>query len=130
MTDQEAEQIMRQLGQAQKSVHNFLDNVAQTKDTTKTGNLGELELGSPDLPVRTYKELALFCNDIGDMNSFGEYFNKMAEIQTSTSLSKEGFLIKAAITTKKELADVTPERKQNKGWFKKKESPGAAQVIE
>jgi len=47
----------------------------------------------------------------------------MAEIQTATSLSKEGFLMKLSVTSKKEMADVTPKtKKKNSGWFKKKSS--------
>ena len=50
---------------------------------------------------------------------WADYFKKMAEVTTETSLSKEGFLLKMSVTTKKELADVTPKQKKNKGWFKK-----------
>ena len=99
MSDAEAEQIIRQISQGRHTVHTFLDNVAQADDTTKVGNITPEELGAPTLPVRTYKELAVFCKEVAGMEYFKEYFKKMSEVQTSTSLSKEGFLIKAAITT-------------------------------
>jgi len=62
----------------------------------------------------------LVCNDLIDNPTWGKYFKKEAENLTSTSLSKGGILINLAVTTKKELAEVSPkEKKQNKGWFKK-----------
>ena len=103
------------------NVHTFLHNVAVSKDTTKTGNLEKEELGMPILPVRTYKELALFCSEVANMNYFSDYFNKKAEIALSTSLSKNAKLLDVAISQKREVADTTPRpMKENKGWFKKK----------
>lgn len=120
LTEKEAEEIVRQFAAGQHNMHSFLTNVVTSDDTTKTGNVSQEELGYSSLPVRTYKELALFCNDIADDDGWGDYFNKMSEIQTSTSLSKEGFLMKIANTIKKELADVTKRTKKNSGWFKGK----------
>lgn len=122
ISEEEAEEILRGISEGKHSVHNFLNNVAKTKDTTKVGYLKEEEIGTPRLPTRTYKELAIFSDEIADEREWRDYFNKMSEVLTSTSLSKDGFLIKAAITTKKELADVSPQRKENRGWFKKKGS--------
>jgi len=52
----------------------------------------------------------------------------MGAIQTDSSLSKEGFLMKLLVTMKKELADVSPkETKKNKGWFKSKGGETPAQ---
>jgi hypothetical protein len=104
-----------------QNVHTFLHNVAVARDTSKTGFLEKEELGMPLLPVRTYKELALFCNDVANMKYFSDYFNKKAEIATSTSLSKEAKLLSLAVMQRKEVADVTPApKKENRGWFKKK----------
>ena len=107
-----------------QNVHTFLHNVATAKDTTKTGFLGDEELGIPTLPLRTYKELELFCNEVANMDWYGEYFKKKGEILTATSLSKEAKLITLAISSlqKREMADVTKPRKQNKGWFKPKQN--------
>lgn len=103
-----------------QNVHTFLHNVAVAKDTTKLGFLNEEELGVPKLPLRTLKELELFCNDIMDQSQFGDYFRKKAEIMTATSLSKHAKLLTSAILQKKEVADVTKPQKINKSWFKKK----------
>lgn len=121
----EEKEILRQLNEGKQNVHSFFTNIIKTKDTTKTGNLTSEELGLPSLPVRTYKELALFSKDIYNDKSWADFFDKMAEIQTSTSLSKDAILLRLSVTQKKELADVTPKgKKVNKGWFKKKNTGG------
>ena len=127
MSEEQAQEILRQFSEGKANIHTFFTNVVKTIDTTKTGNLNEDELGMSKLPVRTYKELALFSNDIADDNGWADYFNKMSEIQTSTSLSKDALLLRLAVTTKKELADVTPKRKANKSWFRKKDETAPQQ---
>lgn len=122
LSEQEAQEILRQFSESKATAHTFFTNVIKSIDTTKTGNVNDEELGVSKLPVRTYKELALFCNDVADEKTWGEYFDKMSEIQTSTSLSKEGFILRLVQTTKKELSDVTPIKKKNKGWFQRKDN--------
>jgi hypothetical protein len=75
------------------------------------------ELGRPDLTVRGDKDLALIASDIMGNTYFAEYFEKEAQNTLATSLSREGFLIKQATTTTKQVADATRRRKTNKGWF-------------
>jgi hypothetical protein len=117
------EEIARQYAQEKANIHSFFTKVIENLDTTKTGNVDEEELGKPQISVRGLKELELFSRDVYMDDSWGDYFEKMAEIQTATSLSKEGFLMKLSVTSKKELADVTPKtKKKNSGWFKKKSS--------
>jgi hypothetical protein len=66
------------------------------------------------------KELELFSRTVEDNQIWADWFQGQSRIITDTSLSREGFLIRASQTQKKELANVTPkERKPNKGWFKK-----------
>jgi len=121
MTEKEAEEILRQFGEGKSNFHSFLTKVVESEDTTKTGNLTQEELGMPRLPVRTYKELELFCKDIANDEFTADFFGKMSEIQTSTSTSKDALILKLAATIRKELADVTPKsKKKNSGWFKKK----------
>lgn len=123
MTEQEAQDILRSFSESKATIHTFFTNVIKSPDTTKTGNLTQEELGMPKLPVRTYKELALFSKDVANQDAWADYFEKMSEIQTSTSLSKDALLLRLSVTQKKELADLTP-RKKNKGWFKKKSDEG------
>lgn len=102
------------------NVHTFLHNVATADDTTKLGNLREEEIGMLENPIRAFKFLALFSDQVMKKPGLKDFFNARSEIGTSTSLSRGGFLTKLAVVTRKELADVSPkERKENKSWFKK-----------
>ena len=121
ISEEQAQEIVRQFAEAKENTQSFFSKVIKAEDTTRTGNLSEEELGVSQLPVRTYEELALFCRDICEDDSFGSYFDKMSEIQTATSLSKNALLLKLVVTQKKELADLTPKKKVKKGFFKGKE---------
>jgi len=114
------------------NVHTFLFNVSKADDTTKVGNLRDdkelNELGVPKLPVRSYKEMALISEKIMGNEWFSNYFKDAAEIVTSTSLSRTGFLTNLAVVQRREVADVTKRRVQvNKGWFKGKKKEGEEQ---
>ena len=92
------------------NVHTFLTKVVQEEDTTKLGNLLIEELGMPQIPVRSDKSLALWCDKIMDNPFYRDLFLQESEDTTSTSLSKEGFLIKHATIIKKEIADTTKKQ--------------------
>jgi len=103
------------------NAHIFLNKVASSKDTTKTGNLGNEEIGVTPYSQRTYKKLQLLCDDLIDDEIWADYFKKKSEILTATSLSRGGFLTGLAVVQRREIADVTKQPQQeNKGWFKKK----------
>jgi hypothetical protein len=114
------EELSRQFAQEKANIHSFFTKIIQNPSTIRIGNVTSEELGNPQLTIRGLKELELFCKDIEKNTLWSDYFEKMADITTETSLGKEGFLIKMSVTQKKELADVTPKRKSNKGWFRKK----------
>lgn len=121
MTEQQAEALVRQLAQGKESAITFFRDIIKSDDTTKTGNLTIEELGEPKLPLRSIKELETFSKEICIDKGWSDYFNALGEIITSTSLSKDGLLIKLSVTNKKELADVTPKpKRKNRGWFNKK----------
>jgi len=107
-----------------QSVHTFLFNVATAEDTRKIGNLRNdkdfNELGTPSHNVRGSFELARISDLIMENEVFTEWFSKEAENTLATSLSNEGFLVKQATVQTKNVADVTPRRKINSGWFGKK----------
>lgn len=124
LSDAELEKYSSLVGTAtipeeKPNVHSFLIKVVETDDTTKLGNLTEEEVGTPKHPLRTEKELELFCNDIADMPYFAGYFRKEAEIMTSTSLSKEALLLNLAVVQRREVRRLKP-RRINKGWFRKR----------
>ena len=107
------------------NVHKFLFDVVMAKDSTKIGNLQvdkEInELGVPEHTVRGSKSMELISNKIMDNKYFEGYFEQEAEDTLATSLSREGFLIKSAVTQTKQIADITKRRTKNKSWFKTKE---------
>jgi len=120
ITEERAEELLRGFADEKLTIPAFFAKVIEADDTSKMGNLDVIELGTPDLPVRTSKGLELFCRDICRDEVFADYWKKKAEIDTSTSLSKDGVLLKLLVTKKSELADLTPKKKENKGYFKKK----------
>ena len=127
ITDAEREKIGQYysygapLPEEKHNVHSFLHKVATSDDTTKVGNLTSDELGMPRLTLRTYKDLSLISTEIMGNEFLGNYYAKQAEILTSTSLSKDAKLISLAVLQKRQIEDVTKPKKENKGWFKKKE---------
>ena len=130
LTQEQKEQLKEYLGfgaplpEDKQNVFSFLNKVATSDDTTKTGNLTIDELGMPTLNFRTYKDLALISNKIIGNEFFNEYFIAKGEILTSTSLSKDAKLINLAVIQKREIQDTTKPRKVNAGWFKKKPKEG------
>lgn len=112
-----------------QGIHQFLNKVATSKDTTKLGNINEEELGFTPYSLRTYKTLELASKDLCNDDIWEDYFKKKGEILTATSLSKHGFLTGLAVIQRKQIEDVTKpkEQKENKGWFKKKDAPEVAQ---
>jgi len=121
LTEQQAQAMIRELAEQKRNQFTFFHDVVLSEDTTKTGNLTEEELGEPNLPLRTCEELELFSRDICGQTIWADYFKAEGEILAATSLSRDAMLLKLAVTSKKELADVTPSKKKNSGWFKKKQ---------
>lgn len=107
------------------NVHTFLTAIARSKDTIKTGNLIKDELGFAQLPIRSLKEFEIYSKELCEDEIMANIFRAEAEVLTSTSLSKEGFLINRSVLSRKEITDPfhKPERKPNRSWFKKKEEP-------
>jgi len=123
ITEKEAQDLVRHFNEQSSGVHSFLTSVVRTDDTTKLGNLKEEEIGTPRISLRGLKELQLFSKEIAEENEWADYFGKLAEIQTSTSLSERALLSRLAVTQKKELAEMSLQqtaKKKNSGWFKSK----------
>jgi len=122
LTQQEMEELA-ELGvgaparQDKKDIFAFFNKVVKTDDTLKTSNLDDTELN----PVRILRDAAVL-SDIMGHNLIKEYFNRKAEVILGSALSKQGFLIDMAVTTKRESTVGTKQnRRENSGWFKKKE---------
>lgn len=106
------------------NIHTFLNNVVQGETIErimKTGNLrddSELnELGVPQWNVRGALAMARISDKLMGNVFFKEYFEAQAKETLGTSLSREGFIIRTAATTTKQVVDATKRRKVNKGMF-------------
>ena len=100
-----------------KDIFSFFNKIVGTSDTIKTGNLDEPELAS----VRILRDSAVFANVMGH-ELIRQYIIEKAEVILASSLSKKGFLIEMAVTSKKEATlGKKSQRRENKGWYQKKE---------
>ena len=133
LTLQEKEELAKILSTApvpdeKHTVFTFLDNVAKSKDTTKSGFLKDEEIGMLRNPIRVYKKIAVDVKYIMGNEELAEYFTKLSETVTSTSLSRNAMLLRLAITTQKQIADVTKAGGTKKGvlgnLFGKKKEEG------
>jgi hypothetical protein len=118
-TEAEADELrdfIRKAGE-EKGIDQFFLEIIRASDNLKIGNLTKDEIGLPRLPTRTLLELADDCELIPSLSSFKTDFRKQAQDMVNTSLSKEGFLIRARITQKKELLDSTKKKEKRRGLF-------------
>ena len=111
------------LPEEKHNIHTFLAKVSSSKDTTKTGYLSDVELGTTPYAERTYKNMELMSKELCNDEIWANYFKAKAEILTATSLSRNAKLLSLAVLQRRELADTTEDlnKKPNSGWFKKKE---------
>jgi hypothetical protein len=119
----EMEEFLRRFADGEKGLDLLILEIIRNEKLSKAekvGNLTQEELGLPMLPVRTLLELSRDCSLIPSMSSIKDSFDNQAHIILDTSLSKEGFLLKARITQKKEFLDTKP-KKVRKGLFGNKE---------
>jgi hypothetical protein len=102
------------------NVHSFLNKVLKAKDRLVVSNLETAELKA----VRVLRNAANYADTMG-LDKVSEYLKAKSEIILGSADSKKGFLINAAITSKKQL-----ETKQRSGiidekggfkWGKKKQ---------
>ncbi len=69
-------------------------------DSSKIANLSKSELGMLNLPVRDCQKIALLATTLGH-KGFAKFFLAQAEIISSTSLSKGGFLPQIVVTSRR-----------------------------
>ena len=107
-----------------QNVHTFLTNVVKEEGVEHSSKIGNLrddkdmnELGVPVWNVRGCLEMARISDKIIGNNFFKEYFEGSAIETLGTSLSRDGFLIRTAVTQNKNVADVTRRKKTNRGMF-------------
>jgi hypothetical protein len=107
-----------------QNVHTFLLNVVQAEEPSKIIKLGNLrddkemnELGAPVWTARGALDMVRISDKIMDNTFFKEYFENQMVHTLSSSLSREGFIIRAAVTNTKQVVDATKRKKYNSGMF-------------
>jgi hypothetical protein len=105
-------------GEEKQGVFTFFKKVIGMPDTVRTSNLDNDELGMPKLPIRSLKELSLFCQMNG-LYGLASYFHDEGTILTNSALSKDGFLDRLVVTQRKltEMKTKQFSEKQKKRWF-------------
>lgn len=128
----DAEETRKSLGygfpeqEEKQSLIAFFKRIIDKEFNAKTANLTNDEMGVARLPVRSNMELANYCKMM-NMEALSTAFMDDAQILLGTSLSREGFLAKLAVTTQKfSETSLTKQLGQSgekkKGLFKKKET--------
>ena len=100
-------------------IFNFFNKILKTSDTIKVSNLDVQELPS----VRMLRSTSNYA-DIMGLTLVSQFLSEEAEVILGSALSKQGFLIERAITSKKENKIRTRTGEAGKGWTlfgKKKE---------
>jgi hypothetical protein len=122
--DPEMQELIKDMGsgvpkpQEKSGIYGFFNRIIRLKDSTKTANLSEEEL----ISVRALRE-GRVISVLNEYDIYQKYFDEKAESILATSDSKLGFLVRTAVTTKREVESKTKKSGGNKGWFKKKEEP-------
>jgi hypothetical protein len=101
-----------------EGIYSFLNKVLKTPDTTKVGHLDEEELRV----ARLLQSTSLYSS-AWDLPEVETYLKKEAEILLASSDSKNGFLVTAAITSKKQIERKNKSSQQGgfKLWGKKQD---------
>jgi hypothetical protein len=109
------------------NIFTFFKKVILMDDTTRVANVNNEELGLVKIPVRTLLNLSLYCKEVG-LSGLGHYFLKESHILTDSSLGREGFVPRLAVTQKREMETRRKDfsEAQKKTWFKKNPKPGVS----
>jgi glycine betaine/choline ABC-type transport system substrate-binding protein len=94
------------------SIYAFLMEAmyAEKEQLSKVGNINDVELGALNMG----RGIANYAQLMG-MKLVGQSFHQDVDSYLALSDSKNGFLVNAAITQKKETSHKTP--KEKRGWF-------------
>jgi len=116
--------IIYAVNETERLTQAYKDNIAVQMSAENTKQLSSvkalaLEYYNMGQSIKSATENAIKFKMVGIAE---KRFKAEAEIATSTSLSKEGFLINRSVLTRKEITDpFNKPKKENKSWFKKKE---------
>jgi hypothetical protein len=97
----------------QVGIFTFLNKVLKTDDTTKVGNVDKEELRV----VRIDKDIASYAA-VWNLDGISRYMTQEGEDILASSDSKEGFLVKTAVTQRKQLETRGKDKPAQGGGFK------------
>ena len=103
-----------------QNLFKFFKEIIEAENTTRTANLKNDELGIANFSVRANLETAHYCKSMG-CEGLGTYFDGKSSIISDSSLSRDGFLIKQASTTTKQIESRTKSGQiKKRGLFSKR----------
>ena len=117
LTPEELEELRGALGsgspmrEENQGIYNFFNKILKTRDTIKVSNLDKTEIPS----IRVLRSTANYAKIMG-LDLVSNFLNQEAEVTLGSALSREGFFIKSAITTKRESSLKTKSGGGDKGW--------------
>ena len=113
------------------SPYKFLREIINSKDSRKTGNVSSNELGKPKMGIRPTLKIARYAKAEG-LDHVASYLQDLAEVDLSTSSSKDGFLSKLFVTQIRKTGDERSSRPADESvWskvFGKKKSDNPMEV--
>lgn len=96
-----------------ENAHTFLKRaVFETDDTTKVANLKQAEIGTPQLPIRVWHNIALSFKMRGN-DSLQKYCLAKAGITSDTSLGRDGTALRLAVTQRKDIRRIRSKDKDS-----------------
>lgn len=101
------------------SLMEFFNKIFKTKDTTKAGNLTEEQ----EEAVLILKHTARYNRELG-LTKVADFIDSLSEDVLATSLSRKGFFINSAVTSKKYVSteSTTKTSKEKKSRWNKQAS--------
>ena len=113
------------------SPYKFFREIINSKDSRKTGNVSSAELGKPKMAIRPTLKIARYAKAEG-LDHVASYLQDLAEVDLSTSSSKDGFLSKLFVTQIRKTGDERSSRPADESvWskvFGKKKSDNPMEV--
>ena len=99
------------------TVFGFFLKILGMGDTSKSGNLNKEELGMLPASVRNYQDIAAY-NRAEGCDIVARYLDNKAQIVLGTSLSRDGFFLKTAVTQiKTESKTRKWDESKKQSWF-------------
>ena len=100
----------------QESHYKFFREILKSGDSRKVGNLKSDELGKLNIAVRHLHELSAYCKT-ENFDRVADYFTNLAEITSSTSMSRNGFLLNTLVTQIKKQQNLTGATESKPKWW-------------